>query len=843
MDVKIAGLLNVLRALESDPLTLLVAFSSWSGRFGNAGQTDYAAANELMNRLVVRLCALRPGLSAASVAWPPWESSAMAQSIPPGLREAMGREGVPFLSDDAGLAALRRQLASARHGEVLMAPERPAERREIKAALRLSVESHPFLGDHRIKGVPVLPMASALDLSAALAGESLDGAPVEIRRLELFRGVEVKQPVLLTAELSMRGGVRRIALSADGKVCYRAEAAAAGPAEPVAVPSDSGRRELPMDLAAFYRDVAFHGPRLQGIDRVEELGEKHVVGWVRPSRPADWEAAPERAEWAADPRVVDSAFQLVLYWLHAWRGKSALPVSLERFVQLAPFGRAPVKATLVLDEVAEGTLTGSIAFEDASGKLLALISRAQAKVLEPFKEAGRGNGAAALKSNGSSAPAPQEVAGGRIFGQVDEERRRVEVEEKYWRVEKLTAVEELYQRLAGAAAMGLRNPYFHVNDGVARDTSIVDGQPMIHFSGYNYLGLSGHPNVSAAAKAAVDRYGTSVSASRVASGEKPIHRELEKALADFLGTEAAVVFSAGHATNETLIGNLFGDGDLILHDALAHNSIQQGATLSGAKRRPFPHNDWRALDALLGQLRGHFKKVLVAIEGVYSMDGDFPDLPRFVELREKHRFLLMVDEAHSMGVMGKTGRGIGEHFEVKRTDVDIWMGTLSKSFASCGGYVAGKQALVDLVKYTAPGFVFSAGISPANAAAARAAIAEIVAHPELVERLHRQSRLFLMLAKAKGIDTGMSDQSAVIPCIVGHSMMCLKLSQRLAERGINVQPIVYPAVEERSARLRFFVNATHTDEQIRRTVDAVAEELAALRRAEENRRSGEAEAR
>jgi len=221
--------------------------------------------------------------------------------------------------------------------------------------------------------------------------------------------------------------------------------------------------------------------------------------------------------------------------------------------------------------------------------------------------------------------------------------------------------------------------------------------------------------------------------------------------------------------------------------------------------------------------------VLVAIEGVYSMDGDMPDLPRFIELRERHRCLLFVDEAHSLGVLGKTGRGIGEHFGVARDSVDIWMGTLSKSLASCGGYIAGSRALIDYVRYSAPAFVFSAGITPANAAAARAAVAELRAHPELVRRLQERSELFLRLARERGIDTGMSAGSAVVPCIVGNSLMCLTLSQRLAERGINVQPIVYPAVDEDGARLRFFLSSTHSEEQIRQTVDGLAEELAALR--------------
>ncbi|MBI5543237.1 MAG: aminotransferase class I/II-fold pyridoxal phosphate-dependent enzyme, partial [Deltaproteobacteria bacterium] len=811
MDVKIAGLLNVLRATAGDPLAFVCAFSSWSARFGNVGQTDYAAANELLNRLVVELPKVRPGLRASAMGWPPWESSGMAQTIPAPLRAAMQKEGIPFLTDAAGLEAFRRQLGDPEGGDLLVGTGTPPQRRSATAAMRLSLETHPFLGDHKVRDVPLLPMASALDLFAALAREQVGPGALEIRDLKVFNGIEVKSPVSLVGELRAKSeGPVQLELRADGKLSYRAQAglAKAAPAR-LEVRSEGVRRgaELPLSLEAFYRDVAFHGPRLQGIERVEELGAHHITGWVRPSLPKDWMEPSGRSSWAVDPLVVDSSFQLVLYWLWANQGRMALPLAFERFEQHAPFGAGPIKCTLVLDEVSADTLVGSIQYLDATDRLLAVMHRARAKVLEAPRPVKNGNGAS---------PQPQQA-------------KAPEIDEAYWRIERFPGVIDLYEKINGAAEFGLPNPYFHVNDGVARDTSIVDGREMIHFSGYNYLGLSGHPNVTAAAKAAVDLFGTSVSASRVASGEKPLHGELERALAQFMGCEASVVFTAGHATNETVIGFMFGDGDLILHDSLAHNSIQQGAILSGAKRRPFPHSDWKALDKLLVQLRPHYKKVLVAIEGVYSMDGDFPDLPRFIELREKHKFLLMVDEAHSMGVMGKGGRGIGEHFDVRRSDVDIWMGTLSKSFASCGGYIAGSKALVDYVKYTAPGFVFSAGLSPANAGAARAAIAEIEAHPEVVQRLQERSRLFVTLAKTRGLDTGMSEGSAVVPCIVGNSLMCLALSHQLAERGVNVQPIVYPAVDEDAARLRFFVSACHSEEQIRRTVDLIAEELAKLR--------------
>ena len=201
---------------------------------------------------------------------------------------------------------------------------------------------------------------------------------------------------------------------------------------------------------------------------------------------------------------------------------------------------------------------------------------------------------------------------------------RTETPPDAYRFDQFPEYKQLRQRLDMLEFSGVGNPYFGVHEGITNDRTIIDGRELINFASYNYVGTSGDPAVSAAAKAAVDRYGTSVSASRVASGEKVIHGELERAIAGFLGTEAALVFVGGHATNESVIGHVAGPGDLVLHDALAHNSIVEGALLSGARRRPFNHNDWQAADRLLEQYRHEYRRVLLAIEGVYSMDGDFP---------------------------------------------------------------------------------------------------------------------------------------------------------------------------------------------------------------------------
>jgi 8-amino-7-oxononanoate synthase len=376
----------------------------------------------------------------------------------------------------------------------------------------------------------------------------------------------------------------------------------------------------------------------------------------------------------------------------------------------------------------------------------------------------------------------------------------------------------------GAARLGIDNPFFKLHEGTAGATTHIGGREYINFASYNYLALSGHPEIAEAAKTAIDCYGTSVSASRLVSGERPIHRELEQAIAKVYGVDDTIVYVSGHATNVTSIGYLFGPRDLILHDELIHNSVLQGITLSGARRLTFPHNDWAALDTLLLEQRHHFERVLIVLEGIYSMDGDYPDLPRFVEIKHKHKVFLMVDEAHSFGVMGKTGLGIREHFGLPGKDVDMWMGTLSKTLAGCGGYIAGEMALVEHLKFLAPGFLYSVGMSPPLAAASMAALKVLQREPERVAALRERGRFFLEHAAAAGIDTGTSAGLAIIPAIIGSSVRAARLSAALFERGINVQPILYPAVPEKSARLRFFICCRHTEAQILETIKALAEE-------------------
>ncbi|GIF10216.1 type I polyketide synthase [Actinoplanes teichomyceticus] len=369
------------------------------------------------------------------------------------------------------------------------------------------------------------------------------------------------------------------------------------------------------------------------------------------------------------------------------------------------------------------------------------------------------------------------------------------------------------------------NPYYIVHDSVINSRTSVQGRQIISFSSYNYLGLSGHPMVNYAVKEAVERYGSSVSAARILSGNRALHDELDRGLAALVGAQDAISLLGGHSTNVGIIGHMVGPEDLIVHDALAHDSILQGCRLSGASRQPFPHQDLATLDALLTRTRDRYRRVLIIVEGVYSMDGDICDLPALIALKKKHGALLMVDEAHSIGVLGARGGGVGEHFGVDRTDVDIWMGTLSKSLASCGGYIAGRHELIEYLRYTMPGFIFSAGMSPPNAAAALAALHILREEPQRLTVLHDRAATFLRLAKAAGVDVGTSAGTPVIPCITGDSVQALRLADTLLKNGVSVNPIMYPAVKERLARLRFFVTAEHTTEDIETTVDLLARHL------------------
>jgi 8-amino-7-oxononanoate synthase len=397
--------------------------------------------------------------------------------------------------------------------------------------------------------------------------------------------------------------------------------------------------------------------------------------------------------------------------------------------------------------------------------------------------------------------------------------------------EELPEYRDFKTQRAVADMLGVAIPFFRVHEARAGATATIDGRQHINFASYDYCALNGRPEIAAAATGALERYGMSASASRVVAGERDIHRRLEERIARFIGVDDAVLFVSGHATNVSLIGQVLRPDDLLIHDALIHNSVLVGARLAGCARRSFAHNDLAALEAQLREAAAHHERILIVTESHYSMDGDVPDLARLVEIKERYGAWLMVDEAHGLGVLGRTGRGIAEMTGVDPHAVDIWMGTLSKTLAGCGGFVAGAPALVEYLKLTAPGFVYSVGLPPPVAASCLAALDILEREPELVARVNANARLFLDLAREAGLDTGTSEGWAIVPVMVGDSLRATALASRLLERGVNALPILYPAVPERAARLRFFFTAEHTEEQIRIAVAATAEEMKALARA------------
>ncbi len=841
LDTKVTGALALLEATKTSSVQALAFIGSWAGRFGNAAQTDYSAANEMMARLT---SVARPGQRLLAIDFPPWAESEMAKKIPAFRKAELKASGVTFLTNDEGLEVFVNELLGG-EGEVLVGRDVPERVRAHVSSFPVSRLNHVYLNDHTMAGQRVVPFASALDhvVAAALEASGAVSAPgstpaFTVSDFTLERTVMVTDTTWLEVAVRQpqrlgQAGPMSVVLSQgaarsySGTVTLGADAAAAP-----AVKTLTGGT-LPLALSEFYARYTFHGPRLQGITGIDAVAADGISGWVKTSTPADWIKEPLRHAWAVDPLLVDASFQLAGYWAWVTHQRAGFPVSLGRFVQLAPFGRGPVKCTVTFGEAKGDTFAGTLTWQDAKGTLLAYMTGMQAEFTkrdpqfvanETAKATARASAPRAVEPKLEAAPLPLPEA-------AEAPAAVVPLDEAAWNPEKFPEYLELQERIQMAEAFGLKNPYFSVHESIAGDTTVVGGKTMINFSSYNYVGNSGDPVVSKAASDAIAKYGTSVSASRVASGEKPLTRELELALADFFGTEDCIVMVSGHATNVTVVGHVVGAGDLILHDALAHDSIIQGAKLSGAKRRPFPHNDWEAADRMLTSLRPHYRRVLIAIEGTYSMDGDIPDLPKFIELKKKHKALLLVDEAHSAGVVGEQGRGVGEYFDVNRADVDMWMGTLSKSFASCGGYIAGSHALVEYLKYTAPGFVYSVGIPPPSAAAALAATRQILAHPERVRQAKVNARRFISLLNERGVNTGMSKDSAVVPAIIGNSVLALQLSDAMKDRGINVQPILYPAVEEDQARLRFFMSSLHKDEQLVTAATVLHEELTRLTRA------------
>ncbi|HDZ61891.1 MAG TPA: pyridoxal phosphate-dependent aminotransferase family protein [Nitrospirae bacterium] len=353
-------------------------------------------------------------------------------------------------------------------------------------------------------------------------------------------------------------------------------------------------------------------------------------------------------------------------------------------------------------------------------------------------------------------------------------------------------------------------PYFRVIQSAQDPEVIVDGRKMIMIGSNNYLSLTNHPKVKEAAIEALNKYGSGCAGSRFLNGTLDIHVELEKKLADFMRKENALIFSTGYQTNLGVISAIAGKDDVILIDKMDHASIIDGCRLSFSEVKKYRHNDMEDLERLLKQYSDKGK--LIVVDGVFSMEGDIADLPGVVSLAKKYDARIMVDDAHGIGVLGRTGRGTAEHFDLE-DEVDLIMGTYSKSLASIGGFIAASEDVIHYIKHAARSLMFSASPPPASVASVSAAIDIIKDEPERRERLWHNTNKMLDGFKSLGFDTGLC-ATPIIPLIVGDDRKAFTMARILHDKGIFANVAVSPAVPSGKALIRTSYMATHTDEQL-----------------------------
>lgn len=349
--------------------------------------------------------------------------------------------------------------------------------------------------------------------------------------------------------------------------------------------------------------------------------------------------------------------------------------------------------------------------------------------------------------------------------------------------------------------------------------AVYHGRVMGMYASYSYLGLIGHPRINEAAKRAVDQWGTGTNGVRSLAGTLSLHDELEETIARFKHTEAAITYTSGYVTNLTVISALMGRGDYVLSDKINHASIVDGCLMSGAEFRRFKHNDMEDLERRLQQVPREAACLVIA-DAVFSMDGDVIDLPHAVQLCQKYGAYLMVDEAHSLGVLGKRGHGIEEHFGMQDC-VDIKMGTLSKTIPSVGGYVAGNKELINYLRHASRAYIFSAALPPAQAAAANEAFKVIEDEPWRIARLNQNTKLFIGGLKSAGFDTLLTT-TCIVPVLCGSDEAAFLMTREAQQHDVFVLPVVSPAVPEGQARLRATITAAHDPSEIERAVDVIA---------------------
>ncbi len=368
-------------------------------------------------------------------------------------------------------------------------------------------------------------------------------------------------------------------------------------------------------------------------------------------------------------------------------------------------------------------------------------------------------------------------------------------------------------------------PFFRVIESAQDPEVIINGKKMIMIGSNNYLGLTNHPKVKEAAIEAVRKYGTGCAGSRFLNGTLDIHVKLEEKLAMFMRKEAALVFSTGFQVNLGVISALVGKDDVVVIDKMDHASIVDGCRLSYGEVKRFRHNDMSDLERILSENNGRGK--LIVVDGVFSMEGDIINLPEVVNITKRYGARLLVDDAHGIGVLGKTGRGTAEHFGLEK-DVDLIMGTYSKSLASIGGFIAGDSDVIHYIKHFARSLIFSASPPPASVAAVSAALDIIESEPERIERLWRNTNKMLKGFKELGFDLGPSE-TPIIPIIVGEDETAFKFVMMLQEEGIFANVAVSPAVPPGKALIRTSYMATHTEEQLNRVLEAFEKVGKALR--------------
>jgi 8-amino-7-oxononanoate synthase len=390
----------------------------------------------------------------------------------------------------------------------------------------------------------------------------------------------------------------------------------------------------------------------------------------------------------------------------------------------------------------------------------------------------------------------------------------------------LTAYAERRARLAGSAILDGGNPWFTPLD-LLQAAASREGKALVSFANYDYLGVADHPAVKNATHVALDKLGVGALGSRLVGGERSIHAEFENALAKFVGADACLTLVSGYLTNLSTISHLMGRRDLILYDEFSHSSIVSGIAGSKAKSEEFRHNDTDHLQSLLKERRSDHRNCLIVVEGLYSMDGDTANLPELLALKDRFGCWLLVDEAHSIGGLGRNGRGVSEHFGEDPRRIDIIIGTLSKTFASCGGFVCAQRSVLDWMRFTLPGFVYSVGLPPVIAAAAYAALELIVAEPERTAALQMNARRFLKKARAACLATGSAAGHGIVPVLFPDMRSTIEGSDFLLKRGIYAPPIVQVGVPKGLPRIRFFISARHNSEDIDRTISALESFFAA----------------